>query len=236
MFNFFIRIAFRNLWKKMAFSVINIVGLSLGIACCLIISFFIIDEFSYDRFHEKAKRIYRLTTHAKIGENTWNSVVVSPALGPVIVEEIPEVAKSVRLNKFNKVTVRRGDRIFLENEVVAADAEFLEVFSFSLLEGDSKSALAHPQSVLVTQSIVEKYFEDGIKVLGQTLMINNRPYEINGVLSDIPQQSHFHFDIVFSFQSLPRAKDPVWSNSNTLTYILLKKEPTSAQWKKRSRG
>lgn len=219
-----VQFALRHLAKRKFFVLINLAGLALGMACCLIITLFIIDELSFDRFHEKGDRIYRLSTHAQLGENTWNSTVVSPAVGPVIVDEIPEVEASVRLDQFDNRTVQYEDRVFIENNVLAADGDFFRVFTFPLIEGDPNDVLTEPNSVAITRDIARKYFETEQAVIGKVLTINGAPYQVKGLLADVPHNGHFHFDIVFSFHSLARAKSPNWSNSNSLTYILLEEE------------
>ncbi len=221
MFQNYLKTAFRHLLKRKSYAFINIFGLAVGIACCLIICLYILEELSFDRFHEKADRIYRTTTHAVIGDSEWKTAVVSPALGPVLTEEIPEIEKAVRIDHFENVVVRFEDQVFTENEVLAADPDFFQVFTFPLLEGDPNTALAEPYTIAITRAIAEKYFRQIDGVIGRYLTIDDQAYEVKGVLDDIPENTHFYFDMVFSFHSLRKGREPRWQNSNTITYFLL---------------
>ena len=216
-----LKLSLRRLKKNKVFSFINLGGLAFGFASCIIISLFVFDELSYDRHHIHLERIHRLTTHAQMGENTWNSVVVSPALGPAISEEIAEVDKVVRLNQYDQKTVSVDNVVFIEDDVLAADADFLQVFTFPLIHGDPAQALVNPHSILLTTDYAKKYFNNSSDVVGKSIMIDGENYRITGILRNIPENSHFHFDIVMSYSSLPRFNNPQWQNSNTPTYVLL---------------
>lgn len=222
MVHFHLKSAFRNLYRRWSFSFLNIAGLALGMAVCLLIAIYAIDESSFDRFHENADRIYRLTTHAVVGENEWNAAIVSPALATVLTEEIPEVERVVRLDLFNKVVVKNEDQVFSENRVLAADNALFEVFTFPLAEGEPATALLEPYTVVITRSIADKYFGKNEAALGNILTIDDQPYRVTGILEPVPQNSHFHFDIAFSFNSLRKGRDPRWENTNTTTYVLMK--------------
>lgn len=217
-----LKIALRNLLKRKGYTILNVTGLAIGMACCLIITLYVLDELSYDRFHEKIDRIYRVTTHAVIGENEWNTAIVSPALAPVLPDEIPEIEAAVRVDQFDNVVVKKEDRVYSEDRVLAADGNFFEVFSFPLSVGAATTALREPASVVLTRDKAEKYFGKGVDPVGETLIIDDQPYQVRGVLEPVPANSHIHFDIAFSFSSLRKGRAPRWENTNTVTYVLLK--------------
>jgi putative ABC transport system permease protein len=220
----YLKIALRNLIKNKGYSFINIMGLAIGIACCLLILLFIQDELSYDRFHEKSDRMYRITLNGKLGDNEFHVATTSPPLGKTLVEEYPEVEAATRINSFGFPVLRYNDNVFSEEKFYWVDSTFSQVFTVEFIKGDAFTALTEPHSVVLTEKMAEKYFgnEDPMgKLLNSD---NRRDYKVTGVVKEFPQNSHWHFDFLASMSSYPFTAEPNWLNNNFITYIVLKKD------------
>ncbi|HCT29603.1 MAG TPA: hypothetical protein DIW31_02465 [Bacteroidales bacterium] len=211
MFKNYLIISFRNLVRYKLYTILNITGLAIAIACFIFISLFIRYEFSYDQYHESKNNIYRIVSERYIG---------SPALlGPACEKEIPEILKTVRID-FGSAgqNFRYSDKQYFEKRFIKADPSFFEVFTFSFVKGDQKTALNDPSSIVITESTAKKYFgsEDPIgKVIDYE---NNLKLVVSGVIKDVPDNSHFYFDIVGQF---PQKEKYYWGSCNYLTYLLL---------------
>ena len=182
MFRNVLLITFRNMRRYKLYSAINIAGLAVGIACCLMIGLLIEDELRYDRFHEHAHRIYRFST--------WNSASTFAHLGPRLVEDFPEVEQVVRLARLpTKTLTVYQDRKFLEEELLYATPEFFDVFSFTLVLGDPTTALAAPDAIVISQDMAKRLFGDADPI-GKPLRISawseTTTLQVTGVLGDLP--------------------------------------------------
>jgi putative ABC transport system permease protein len=195
----YIRSTFRALRKHRFFTFINITGLSVGIAACLVIIVFVIHEFSYDRFFAHGDRIYRLNTEIKFGSNHFHVATGYPVLPELLSQSYPEIEKTTRIRNWGSRYVRLADSNDKSLEdVVWADSTFFDFFSIRVLEGNSSSALSDPNSVAISQKMAKKYFPNG-DVLNQTLVIDkDLNYKVTAVYEDLPVNSHFHFDAVRS--------------------------------------
>ena len=222
--------ALRNLFKNKVFSLINVLGLSVGLASFILIGLYVYHELSMDRYHEKADRIYRIVENLRTENELLLQSVSSPPMGPTMAKDFPEVESYVRFTD-GKFHVRKGDLSFYEDDVVLADSTLFDVFSFHMLEGDPKTALTKPQTAVLTESAATKYFAD-TDPLGQTLEMDGEVYEVTGVMKDLPENSHFRFDIVLSFSTWSsRNKENEitgWFWNGFHTYVLLK-EGTNIQ-------
>ncbi len=229
----YLKVVWRNIQRQKAFSLINILGLSVGIACCLMIFLFVRDELSFERFHSNSGRIYR-TIIDEFVDGKWENNVGSPdLLGPALVEECPEFVSCVRLfnpNWIDKWAVSRGEKYFYEKSLFFADPAIFEVFTFPLLEGNPKTALKDPNSLVLTESMAQKYFgsEDP---MGKTLTIQDAvEVKVTGVARDIPQNTHFRFDFLASFESMPyKWATNTWRTLQFYTYVLLGEEYSQDQ-------
>ena len=218
--NYF-RIAFRNLIKHKAYSIINITGLAIGMACSIIILLWVQHELSYDRFHKNADRIYRITASA-----SQFDVGVNPAaMPPGLKAEMPVIKSFVRFGDMGKSLFEVGDRKFEEKNGFYVDSTFFEVFSFPLIKGDANTALNRPDALLITKAMAKKYFgnEDPMgKVLKRNTSEN---WRIAGVLEDIPSNSHLQFDFIMPISAIAQSnndlKNNVWDNYNFYSYLLL---------------
>ncbi|GAB3772004.1 ABC transporter permease [Spirosoma horti] len=220
--NYF-KIAWRNLMKNKAFSFINIVGLAVGMTCCILIAAFVTDELSYDRYPARANQIYRVELHLAENGGITDFSNVDAAVGPGIQAAFPEVLAFTRLMPWTQVFMRYQDKQFKEQSIAMADSNFLETFSIPLLEGDLKTALKEPGSVVVTKAFAQKYFGTS-PALGKTLLFGKgqEVRKVTGVIDRIPGNTHFHFDAFLSMADRT-AKPLTWSNIGFYTYLVLNK-------------
>lgn len=192
--NYFIT-ALRNIRQNKLYSLLNIVGLAIGVACCLLILLYVQDELSYDRFHAKADRIYRVSSVIDLKDRHLNFASTAHVLGPMMKEEFPEIENDVRFDYYgSRRVIQYKDRSFTEEKFLWVDNSIFEVFSFKLLKGNPKDALINPNTVVITEEIAEKYFgqEDPI---GKNLRVHNETlYMVTGVMENIPMNSHFRPD------------------------------------------
>ena len=218
----FIKTAFRNLLKNKGFTAINVLGLALGLATCMLIVFYVIDELSYDRFNVNASRIYRVNNDIKFGGNE-NSYAVAPApLAAAFLSELPEVEQVVRFRDRGGFQVKKGDQKIKERRVIYTDPTAFDIFTFPMIQGDPSTALKDPRTVVINESTAKKYFNT-VNAVGKVLTVNDSLfYKVTGVIKDIPTQAHFNYDFFLSMQSLPESKDISWVSNNFVTYILLK--------------
>ena len=218
----YLKIAYRNILRSKAFSAINIVGLALGLATCMIIGLFILDELSFDRFHEKADRIVRVTFRANMSGNKINEATVMPPTAKTLQREYPEVLEATRLRQGMAFNLAKDDKVFKEYGVAFADSNFLQVFTFPLVKGNPKTALLRPNTLVISEKMAQKYFghEDPI---GKTLKAKNydEVLEVTGVMADWPTHSHFHFDFLISMAGLEEAQSNSWMQSEFFTYLVL---------------
>ncbi len=226
----YLKIALRNLLRNKVYSFINIVGLAVGMATCLLISLYVFDEISYDRFNEKADRICRLDMDIKFGGSEKNYAVSPAPAGPALLQDYPFIENYVRIRE-NSVVIKKGIETLAEGDVAFADSTLFEVFIFPMLYGNPKEALKQPNSVVITESIAKKYFNTS-QVLGKFLTINNTElYKITGVIKDIPENSHIRRNIYMSMLNYEDSKRNVWVNNNYNTYLLFRKGVNFTQLK-----
>jgi len=217
-------IALRNIKRNKIYSVINMLGLATGMACCILIYVYIQFEFSYDRYHPNADRIYRVMVNIKVPFKDRTQAVGAPAgLVPVLTENFPEVVTAAAIKQESSL-VKYKDIFFEERRFYYADPEIFKIFSLPLVKGDSKTALEKPYSVLISQKIASRYFGKE-EPIGKTLHVDNRnDFMIAGVFQDIPENSHFHCDFLASisshFQNIGRERATGWNNFGYKTYIL----------------
>ncbi len=217
--NYF-KIAFRNLLKHKSQSLINILGLATGLACCILIVLFVKDELSYDAFHAKADRIVRVTMEYKWDGEVKETALTGTKVAPAFTREFPEVEKGVRVFAFPSV-VKAGDKFFNEKGFIYADSSFFEIFSFRLLQGNAATLLSSPDNIVLTQSAAARYFGNE-NPIGKSLRIHDR-YDlvVSGVVEDVAANSQIKFDMVASFKKIGASKTEQWYSANYITYLLL---------------
>ncbi len=219
----YLKIAFRSLKKNKGYSFINISGLAIGMAVCMLIFMWIMNELSYDKFHEKADRICRVTTDIMVGSRLHTARSLTAA-GPALVEDFPEVITAARLDRPRRVSVKYMDKIYQEADIGFAENAIFDIFSFPFINGDPKTALEAPNTVVITESMAKKYFGDEDPI-GKMLRFNNETdFSVTGVVKDIPQNSHLRFNMLRSFQTLiseGSVRDNMWFDVRFFTYLLL---------------
>lgn len=215
-------IALRNLRKHSFYTFINVAGLSVGLAICFIILLFVINETSYDKHFGNADRIYRTKSEIKFGGNHYNMLYAPPILASALVAEYPEVEAAVRFRERGSYLVKRNIDNIKEDNVIWTDKDFFKVFSIPVIAGNAETALAEPNTIAISEKIADKYFP-GENALGQTLILDNKmDMKITAIYKTLPQNTHFHFDILISMEGLDEAKRLVWYSNNFQTYILLR--------------
>ncbi len=219
--NYF-KTAFRSLLKNKGFTAINVLGLTLGIATCLLIVFYVFDELSYDRYNDKADRIYRVNNDIKFGGNE-NSYAVAPAPAAMALKaDFPEIEQAARIISVGGVRVRKGGQFLQEDRVLYADSTLFSVFTFPMIEGNPADALKAPNSIVINERTARKYF-NRTDVVGQSLTFgDDGVFRITGVIKDIPIQSHFNADIFIPMSGRPDSREDAWLSNNFFTYIVLK--------------
>ena len=222
MFKNYLKIALRNLWRNKTFSAINILGLAIGIATCLIITLFVVHELSYDQYHEKADRLVRVVFRASINGDKIKEAVVMPPVAQTLQADYPEVQAATRIRQGGEPMVTYGDKAFKETSLAHADANFFDVFTLPLLQGDPKTALVQPYTVVISRATARKYFGNADPI-GKVLNFKTwkKTYRVTGVFDKIPANTHFHFDLIASLASDPDAKSSSWMTSNYYTYLVL---------------
>ena len=228
MFKNYIKIAWRNLLKNKGYSIINIGGLAIGLACFLLISIFIFQELSFDNFHDKKDRIYRVIHHdgEEDLEDPW--VWGNAPVGPTLKADFPEIIEKVQFSGISDILLKYDKKSFQESECFYADPTVFDVFSWPLISGNPKTALEAPYSIVLTESTAKKYFGNK-DPLGKVLDgIGGRAadgvYTVTAVLEDIPQNSHFKFDILMSMSSFKQTRPEIfdwWGYVDFYTYLLV---------------
>ena len=245
----YLTIALRNLVRYKTYTAINALGLAMGIAFCLLTFLYVRHEWTYDQFHEKSDRIFRLGMSGGMfgGRDNARGVRLSEKIGPLMRENIPQFARVVRIHE-RTVKVSHGNNVF-EVKSLFTDDDFFQLFTFPLIQGDSKTVLANPNSIVLTQSAAKKYFGQN-DVVGQELSIRHRiwneeekTFVVAGIAEDPPENSSIQFDLIFPYASIPPSKrstgrmsislsqdgkterkeitPPVFSKGNNVTYIQL---------------
>jgi len=223
----YLKVALRNFRRQSGYSLINILGLAIGMACSLLIVLWVRDESGYDRFHRNGRDIYRIITIGKNGND-----FSSPApFAPAVAAEIPEVVAAVRVHNIPRVTFQHENRVFYEENGITADASLFRIFSFPLVQGDIDRAFAAPDTIILSSSMARKYFgsEDPI---GKTLLVEGQiPMEVAGIMRDVPRRSHFRFDYVIPFKFVEA--HPLWGlewgDFNFKTYIQTRPQRNEAE-------
>jgi len=218
----YLKIALRNFLKHKGFSFINVFGLAVGVACCLLILLFVIDELSYDKYHQKAERMYRAGLYGFISGNEFNGVVTCAPMAQTLVDEYPEVEAATRARNYGFPVFRYGDKVFSEEKVFWVDPSFFDVFTVSFIQGDPETALLNPETIVLTRSMARKYFGEE-DPLGKSINADRRrDYLITGVIRDVPRNTHFHYDFLASLSTYQDSRSPIWVSNNFYTYFVLR--------------
>ncbi|WP_128546999.1 ABC transporter permease [Larkinella soli] len=222
MFQNYFKIAWRNLVRNRAFSAINIAGLALGLATCLLISLFVLDELSFDRFHQKADRIVRVVFRGTMQGGQINEAHVMPPVARTLKTDYPEVEEATRIRNGGSPRILVGNQVFFEESMAFVDSNFFRVFSLPLIQGDPATVLSRPNTVVLTQAAARKYF-GAANPIGKVFTVKDRnlTLQVTGLMEAVPANSHFRFDLLASMGSLPDARSPSWMMSEFFTYLVL---------------
>jgi putative ABC transport system permease protein len=222
----YIKTAFRSLTKNKGFTAINVLGLSVGLATCLLIVFYVVDELSYDKYNTKADRIYRITEVARLNGNEASYAGSEKPMMDAL-KSFPQIEKMARFIPTNtlflssqKFYIRKGTNNIQERNVVYTESGIFDMFTLPVIGG--KTSLNDPHTAVITESTAKKYFNK-TDVVGQVLTINDTSqYKITAVIKDVPLQSHFNFDFFLSYSSIPEYRDGGWGYGGVHNYLLLK--------------
>ncbi|SEM62854.1 putative ABC transport system permease protein [Chitinophaga rupis] len=218
----YLKIAFRNLKRQKISTSINIVGLAIGLATCILIMLYVQDELSYDRYNEKADRIFRVALRLRLNGKDVGGPVLGANAGRDLQQEFPEVLKTTRIRNQGSEFVNYGTTSFKQDNLLAADSAFFEVFSIPFLKGDPKRALTEPNTLVLTEGTARKYFGNQDPI-GKVLLFGSdkTPYRITGVVRNVPENSHFRFDMLTSLAGYDEQHIGWTYSMNFYTYVLL---------------
>lgn len=224
-----ILVALRNFKRDKWYSLLNILGLTIGITFSLFLIFYIKDELSYDKYNVNAGRIYRIITYDKEPDKDMMKWAITPdALAPELKKGFPEVEETVRFNDYGKQMLKLGDRRIYEDKIFFTDSTVFKIFTYHFLQGDPQTALVAPNSMVLTKSVAEKFF-GGNNAIGKSLQTDDGTnYKITGVIEDVPRNSHLIFNVLISMSSIPKQYMGNWGNFGIYTYALLRPHTNKA--------
>ncbi|OFX24366.1 MAG: hypothetical protein A2041_09875 [Bacteroidetes bacterium GWA2_31_9b] len=223
MFKNYLLSAIRNVFKNWKYLLINIFGLSIGLAASIYIILFVKFELSYDKFHTQASQIYRVGVKGMMMNNEINQAITAAPMAEAMHNDYPEVFNTCRIKESGDWLIRYEDKKINERDFLFADSTFFDVFSFKLLKGDPKTVLNEPRSIVITESSAKRYFGND-EPIGKLLKVENDSilYKITGLMEDVPENSHFHFELLGSLNTLRGSNNTFWISHNYYTYIVLK--------------
>jgi putative ABC transport system permease protein len=219
-------VAFRNLWRNKGISIINILGLSIGLAATILLSLYIFHELSFDRFHSKKNRIYRVHYNSESEGVFSKSAITTAGIGPSMIEELPEVQSMMRFSNPRNGFFSYNDKIYHLNGITYIDSSVFRIFDFNMVEGMPELALDEPFTVVLTASSARKIFGEEDPIGKVITLGNEEPLKVTGVVSDLPSNSHMQFNALISFTSLYHKENMYlgWNGGhNYYTYVLLNK-------------
>ncbi len=228
MFRNFLKVALRNLWKNKAFSAINITGLSVGLAVCLLIVLYVKDELSYDKYNAQSENIYRVDADISFNGTQFTSAVSPAPLVPTLMKDYPQVVQWTRLRNFGDILVKKDNQNIPNHNAVFADSTFFQVFSIPMIAGNRLTALNEPNSIVIDETTAKKYF-NSTNVVGKTLYVDNSVNcKITGVIRDFPPQSHFHFSFIRPMHDTYHDDQGDWLSNNYASFVLVRPGVTQA--------
>lgn len=217
----YFKIAWRNLQKHKAFSFINIFGLAVGIAAFWLITLYVTDEWSYDRYNTKADKVFRVVQHGQWSGGKFDIAVTPPPFGPTLKNDFPQVEEVARIDAEGGAKLAYGDKQISEGSILMADNAIFRLFTYQFLYGDAKTALARPQTIVLTQTLANTLFGNPETAFNKTILVDGEPTTITAVIADVPVNSHFTFK---ALRAMPKFEGygNSWGNSSIYTYVLLK--------------
>jgi putative ABC transport system permease protein len=231
----YIKIAWRNLYKNKAFSLIHILGLTIGITVCMMIFLYISNEFNVDRFHKDKDQIYRVMRGIDMKKSKQFVPYLSGPYAPALLNDFPgEIKKAVRVMPSNDL-VSFGDKSFNEKKIYITDPDFFSLFSFPLLRGNAANALKDPNNIVLTETTAKKYFGTVDNAMDKVVQLDkNLRFKVSAVAKDVPSNSHMDFDIILPISHFSRGPGfQVWMNNGMFVYVLLDKSTTAQKIERR---
>lgn len=228
--------ALRNFKKDKWYSLLNVLGLTIGITFSLFLIFYVRDELAYDRYNKNADRIYRINSYIQEKDKNTDWAITQEPLARTLKREFPEVEESGKMMQRERTLFKEGANNFYEKKVYYADSTIFNIFTYKFIEGDPKRALTQPNNIVITKSIAEKYFGKSKSVIGNTLKTVYDVYKVTGVIEDVPQNSHLRFDMLISWITLPKdyfGPGDNWGGFNLYTYVVLKPNTNAAAFEKK---
>lgn len=219
MFSNQLRTAMRHLFKHPGYSILNILGLTLGITSALFLIIYVSDEISYDKYHKNADRIYRVSSKLTEIDDQFTWIVAQIPFGPQAVMDFPEIESYTRLFNMPRGVYKSGDKEYVEERFYYADSTFFDIFTYRVIRGDAGAALASPGKIVLTETAAGRYFGDDDPI-GKTITEGSNSYEVTGVIQDVPTNSHIRFDALSARNNLPKQLGS-WGNFGVFTYLLL---------------
>jgi putative ABC transport system permease protein len=222
----YLKVTLRNIARNKMYSALNIVGLAIGLACCILILFYVHDELSYDRFHKNAGSIYRVVPTFTTSERTMHLSTNAHVQGPMLKDDFPEVLEYVRFTGYRQRVVEYENTSFSEERFVFADESVFNVFSFAMILGNPEEALVNPNTIVITEEMAKKYFGSD-DPMGKSLKVNyDALFTVTGVIKNIPSASHIKPDFIASFSTLglkpsTNINQDLLNQVNYYTYLLL---------------
>ena len=228
-------IAIRNFKKDKWFSLLNIIGLTIGITFSLFLIFYIKDELNYDRYNKKVDRIFRIVSYIQEKDKNTDWTITQAPLAATLKKDYPEVEEAARFSGRERTLFKNGDNSFYETKIYYADSTVFNIFTYDFLEGNATHALNEPNSIVISKSLADKYFGKNTSAVGKTLSTVYDVYKVTGVIEDVPKNSHLRFDILISWTSIPQNQrgGENWGNFNNFTYVLLKPGTSAAAFNKK---
>lgn len=223
-----IKTSLRSLRKSKSYALLNLLGLTSGLVVFILITLYTTHELSYDRYHEKADRVFRLykADLDNFYQGTNKYAVVPTPLAPAMKRDYPEVEEISRVNSYGNTVMRVGEEVFLEARIHAADPAIFDLFSFEIIAGDKVTILKGPDAMVISESVAMKYF-NRLDVIGEVIRFRDQyPFKVTGVIRDMPENSHFVMDVILNFEGIiseldGRERMGRWSNSSYYSFVLL---------------
>jgi len=229
-------IALRNFKKDKLYSLLNVLGLTLGITFSLFLIFYIVDELGYDRYNKKADRIFRIVSYIHERDKNTNWTVTQLPLAATLKKDFPEVEESARFLGRERTLFKKGAEGFYETKIYYADSTVFNIFTVKFLEGNPARALNQPNNIVISRTLADKYFGKNTPAVGKTMKTVYDLYKVTGVFEDIPKNSHIIYDMLISMSTILKGANngnDNWGSFNNYTYVLLKPGVTAPAFSKK---
>jgi putative ABC transport system permease protein len=220
--NYF-KIAWRNLVRNKTYSILILAGLSSGMTCAIVLGLYVLDELSFDRYHQNAANIYRINLHIKWADNEYNMSLSSPPFGPSLQLDYPEIKNMLRV-KISGQSFKFGEKAINVKDMIYADTSLFSFFDYTFIEGNAQDALRNPNSLVLTEKMARILFGKTSGLIGKTVTVKETfPFSVSAVIKDIPSNHHLKFDVIMPYTNgqVPAIRMDNWDNFNSMTYVMV---------------